>query len=410
VAERTRLYYEDPYLTEFAARVVERRTWDGHPAVVLDRTAFYPTSGGQPHDTGRLNGAHVVAVEEDPEGRVVHVLDRPLEGDEVQGRVDWARRFDHMQQHTGQHILSQACWQVLRAETVGFHLGDEASTIDLDVAGLDLGALERAEALANEVVFQDRPVRAAFFSEAEVAALPLRKPPAVRGEVRVVQVEGFDSSACGGTHVRRTGEVGPIAIVRVEHRGQESRVHFLCGHRATRDHRQRIRITSVLMAALTVGLGDLPDAVARLQEDLRAARKEAKDLRERVLDAETEALLAAAPQVGEWKVVRHLLPEGEATTLKWMAQRLTARPGVVALLALGGDRGQLAFACSEDIPLDMAALLREVTRAVGGGGGGGPRLAQGGGFAGARAAEALDLAWERLGQVGSPGNPTRRDG
>jgi len=164
------------------------------------------------------------------------------------------------------------------------------------------------------------------------------------------------------------------------------------------------------MAALTVGLGDLPDAVARLQEDLRAARKEAKDLRERVLDAETEALLAAAPQVGEWKVVRHLLPEGEATTLKWMAQRLAARPGVVALLALGGDRGQLAFACSEDIPLDMAALLREVTRAVGGGGGGGPRLAQGGGFAGARAAEALDLAWERLGQVGSLGNPTRRDG
>ncbi|MGC8838126.1 MAG: alanyl-tRNA editing protein [Anaerolineae bacterium] len=409
MADRTRLYYEDPYLTEFAARVVERRTWEGRPAVVLDRTAFYPTSGGQPHDTGRLNGARVVAVEEDLEGRVVHVLDRPLEAEEVRGQVDWARRFDHMQQHTGQHILSQACWQVLRAETVGFHLGDEVSTIDLDVAGLDFGALEQAEALANEVVFQDRPVRAAFFPEAEAASLPLRKPPAVQGEVRVVQVEGFDYSACGGTHVRRTGEVGPITVVRVEHRGRESRVHFVCGHRATRDHRQRVRITSALLAALTVGLAELPDAVARLQEDLRTARKEARDLRERVLDAETEALLATAPQVGAWKVVRHLLPEGEAATLKWMAQRLTARPGVVALLALGGDRGQLAFACSEDVPLDMAALLREVARAVGGGGGGGPRLAQGGGFAGARAAEALDLAWERLGQAGPLGNPTRRD-
>ncbi len=405
MADRTRLYYEDPYLTEFVARVVERRTWDGQPAVVLDRTAFYPTSGGQPHDTGRLNGTRVVAVEEDPEGQVVHILDRPVDGDEVRGRVDWTRRFDHMQQHTGQHILSQACWQLLRAETVGFHLGDEVSTIDLDVAGLDFGALEQAEALANEVVFQDRPVRATFFSEAEVAVLPLRKPPAVHGEIRVVQVEGFDYSACGGTHVRRTGEVGPIAIVRVEHRGRESRVHFVCGQRAIRDHRQRIRITSALMAALTVGLPELPDAVTRLQEELRAARKEAKDLRERVLDAETEALLATAPQVGLWKVVRRLLPEGEAATLKWIAQRLTARSGVVALLALGGERGQLAFACSEDVPLDMAALLREVTRVVGGGGGGGARLAQGGGFAGNRAAEALDLAWERLEQGRPSGTP-----
>ncbi|MGQ9458468.1 MAG: alanyl-tRNA editing protein [Anaerolineae bacterium] len=403
MADRTRLYYEDPYLTEFSARVVDRRTWDGQPALVLDRTAFYPTSGGQPHDTGRLNRARVVGVEEDPEGRVVHILDVPVEEDEVRGQVDWARRFDHMQQHTGQHILSQACWQVLRAETVGFHLGDETSTIDLDVAGLDFGALEQAEALANEIVFQDRPVRAAFFSEEEAATLPLRKPPAVHGAIRVVQVEGFDCSACGGTHVRRTGEVGPIAIVRVEHRGQESRVHFVCGHRAARDHRQRVHITSTLMSALTVGLGDLPEAVARLQEDLRAARKEARDLRERVLDAETEALLAAASRWGQWRVVRHLLPEGEAATLKWMAQRLTARPGVVALLAVEGDRGQLAFACSEDVPLDMAALLREVTRAVGGGGGGGPRLAQGGGFAGARAAEALDLAWERLSGAPSGG-------
>ncbi|MGQ9595550.1 MAG: alanyl-tRNA editing protein, partial [Anaerolineae bacterium] len=312
MADRTRLYYEDPYLTEFSARVVDRRTWDGRPALVLDRTAFYPTSGGQPHDTGRLNRARVVGVEEDPEGRVVHILDVPVEEDEVRGQVDWARRFDHMQQHTGQHILSQACWQVLRAETVGFHLGDETSTIDLDVAGLDFGALEQAEALANEIVFQDRPVRAAFFSEEEAATLPLRKPPAVHGAIRVVQVEGFDCSACGGTHVRRTGEVGPIAIVRVEHRGQESRVHFVCGHRAARDHRQRVHITSTLMSALTVGLGDLPEAVARLQEDLRAARKEARDLRERVLDDETEALLAAASRWGQWRVVRHLLPEGEA--------------------------------------------------------------------------------------------------
>ncbi|MBC7224597.1 MAG: alanyl-tRNA editing protein, partial [Anaerolineae bacterium] len=255
MADTTRLYYDDPYLTEFTARVVERLEWDGHPAVVLDRTAFYPTSGGQPHDTGRLQDVRVVGVEEDPEGRVVHLLERPLQADEVRGQVDWARRFDHMQQHTGQHILSQACWRTLRAETVGFHLGEEAATIDLDVPDLDLAALERAEVLANDIVCQDLPVHTAFLTDDEAATLPLRKPPAVHGKIRVVQVEGFDASACGGTHVRRTGEVGPIAVVRVEHRGRESRVHFLCGHRATQDHRQRIRITSGLMAALTVGLG-----------------------------------------------------------------------------------------------------------------------------------------------------------
>jgi len=398
VANRERLYYDDAYLTEFTARVEARVERDGRPGVILDRTAFYPTSGGQPHDTGRLNQVRVVGVEEEQDGRVVHILQSPVPEDEVRGRVNWARRFDHMQQHTGQHILSQACWQVLEAETVGFHLGDEESTIDLDVANLDFAALEAAELLANEIVCQDRPVVTQFASEAALSEIPLRKPPAVSGEVRVVQVEEFDFSACGGTHVRRAGEVGPIAVVRVEHRGQESRIHFLCGARATRDHRLRIRLTSTLMAVLTVGLDELPQAVERLQGELRAARKEARDTRERLLDYEADALLASASPLASWQVVRHVFPEGQAQRMKWMAQRLTARPSVVALLGVEGARGQLTLACSDDVAVDMAALLREVTQTVGGGGGGGPHLAQGGGFAGDRVDESLEAAWAGLRQ------------
>ncbi|MGQ9585652.1 MAG: alanyl-tRNA editing protein [Anaerolineae bacterium] len=391
-----RLYYDDAYLMDFTARIAATVERGRRLGVVLDRTAFYPTSGGQPHDTGRLDQGRVVEVEEDQEGRVVHWLEGPLPEGEVQGHVDWERRFDHMQQHTGQHILSQACWQVLKGETIGFHLGDEESTIDLDIPHLDLQTVEPAEALANQVVWQDRPVIAQFVSEAELGSLPLRKPPTVRGEVRVVQVEEFDFSACGGTHVRRTGEVGSIVVTRTEPRGQETRVHFLCGARAARDHRLRVRLGSALTAALTVGLEELPQAVARLQGELRAARKEAREAQERLLDLETQALLARASALGGWKVVRHVFPEGQGQQMKWMAQHLTAGPSVVALLGMEGARGQLAFACSEDVTMDMAALLRVATETVGGGGGGGPRLAQGGGFPGDRLSQALEAAWKAL--------------
>ncbi len=229
-----RLYCEDAYRVEFRATplrtVVDR---DGAAGIILDRTCFYPTSGGQPCDTGSLGSQRVLRVSEEGED-IVHWVDGVPVGEALHGCVDWARRFDHMQQHTGQHILSQAFLQTLDAQTVSFHLGEECATIDVALTVLEADEVDAVERLANEVVLSDRQVLARFVGTDELSALALRKEPTVHTDVRIVQVEGFDASPCGGTHVSRTGEIGPIAVRRWERRGQETRVEFLCGWRALR--------------------------------------------------------------------------------------------------------------------------------------------------------------------------------
>ena len=208
-----RLYYDDPYLFGFDAEVIERLEWEGKPAVVLDRTAFYPTGGGQPHDVGTLDGVRVMdVVEREIDGAVVHVLEEALHADSVKAHVDLERRFDLMQQHTGQHILSAVFVDLLDANTVGFHLSEEYATIDVDKAPLSQAQIDEMEQMANRIVFNNYPVEARFMTDEEVARLPLRKPVAHKGPVRIVEVENTDFSACGGTHVFDTGEIGMIKI------------------------------------------------------------------------------------------------------------------------------------------------------------------------------------------------------
>ena len=394
-----RLYYADAYLREFDARVIEQLTWDGKPAVVLERTAFYPTSGGQPHDTGTLNGVKVVdVVERESDGAVVHVLAGELQGDAVHGEIDWARRFDLMQQHTGQHILSQAFTTALQADTVSFHLGVEVTTVDLNRAPLSEEQLDKAEALANEVVFSNRPVRARFVGREELATLPLRKLPQVARPIRIVEIADFDWSPCGGTHCRRTGEVGLIKIVRAERRGAETRVHFLCGGRALADYRRKNRLVLDLAARFSVGDWELADAVERLSDEARASRKQVRVLREQLLDYEAAALIAGAEKLGGAQVVRQAYTDRTVDEIRHLAQRLTAEPGVIALLGRGsvGGKAQFVFARSADLPHDMNVLLRTACQTVGGGGGGRPNFAQGGGPDGARVEEALAAAWEQI--------------
>jgi len=231
-----KLYHEDAYQQEFWAQVLERIAVSNGLGLILDKTCFYPTSGGQPHDQGTLNGIPVSDVfEREDDGAVVHVVGGQVEGsvlkkgETVHGQIDWEHRFDHMQQHTGQHILSQAFLQLLDAETVGFHLSAESSTIDVDKASLEVAQLDRVEELANAIVFADRRVRTYFVDQESVQDLALRKHPGVTGQIRIIEVEGFDLSPCGGTHVKAAGEVGPIAITKSERRGSETRVEFLCG-------------------------------------------------------------------------------------------------------------------------------------------------------------------------------------
>jgi len=390
-----RLYYDDPHLTHFSAHVVERLEWEGQPAVVLDRTAFYPTGGGQPHDTGRLGGVAVAeVVERESDGAVLHLLAEPLSDAEVEGRVDWERRFDLMQQHTGQHLLSAAFVRRLKANTVGFHLSERYATIDLDRAPLSADELEAVEALANRVVFQNRPVVARWVADEEVPHLPLRKPVVHAGPVRVVEVAGFDCSACGGTHLRATGEVGLIKITRTERRGSETRVEFLCGDRARRDYQAKNALILDLAQEFSVGYWELAGVVHRLADDLKAARHELRRSRDALLQAEATALWHQAPTVGEVRVVQAHLTDRTPEELKHLAQHLVERPRTVALLAAGGpagEKGSLTFARSADLPaLHMGMLLRRACETIGGRGGGRPEFAQGGGPQGERLAQALE--------------------
>jgi alanyl-tRNA synthetase len=392
-----KLYWEDPYCQAFESRVVETTSFDGRPAVVLDATCFYPTSGGQPHDTGRLNGVPVVDVVES-NGQVVHVLAEPLptDGDMVRGEIDWERRLDHMQQHTGQHILSRAFEVELDAETVSFHLGDESSTIDLALADLDARAAERVEELANRIVMGNSPVRVSEHEGAEVQALALRKAPAVEGRIRVVRVGEFDICACGGTHVRATGEVGLIHIRRWEHQRGQVRVEFLCGGRALRDYRRQNRLLLRLAGDLTVGMDELPEAVARLGEAERAARRQTEQLRRRLLYAELSIRRAEAELVGEWRVFHRVLEGYDAGDMRYLAQRLVEWPDMIALLAVEQPSPQICFARGEQVSLDMSRLLRDALAPYGGRGGGKPHLAQGGGVSPADLQPVLERALEAV--------------
>jgi alanyl-tRNA synthetase len=396
-----RLYYDDAYTCQFTARVVERLTVDGHPAVILDQTYFYPTSGGQPNDTGSLGGATVLDVQARKEdGAVVHVLNGEIIGDDVEGTVDWARRFDHMQHHTGQHILSQAFVKTADANTVGFHMGSDSITIDLDQASLRADLVTAVETLANDVVWADRPVTARVIQPDDAEGVRIRKLPEhlLTGGLRIIDIDGFDVTACGGTHVRRTGEIGLIKILKVEKRGDKSRVEFRCGGRALADYREKNAIANQLSADLTCGLGELPQAVGRLQEDIKAAQRSLKAANGLLLEAEAERLAAQASAQNGVRIVKLNFSGRDFAEVRGLATSIVQKPGMIALLATSGEKPQLVFARSAELPQDMNALLKQtLTLLANGRGGGTAQMAQGGGSGDqAQISEALNAAERSL--------------
>jgi alanyl-tRNA synthetase len=401
-----RLYYDDPFRTEFAAQVVERLTIGQRPAVVLDQTCFYPESGGQPGDHGSLNGVAVLDTQErERDGAVVHVLAGQLDGDTVRGRVDWSRRLDLMQQHTGQHILSQAFQSLLGAETVGFHLGEEVVTIDLTLTGLSAEQASQVEDAANQIIYQDRPVVCRFVATEEISRLPLRKPPKVVGEVRIVEVQDFDWSPCGGTHVRAAGQVGAIVLRKWERRGATMRVDFLCGQRALADYRWKNATVNRLAAGLSVKDRDLAETVERLAAEATEDRRQLSLARETLLDVEAAELAHSAS--GSPSVVVRAWNDRPVEEVRRLAQHTAQRPGLVALLGVAtGDRAHLVFARSADQSSDMNALLKAVCPLVGGRGGGTPALAQGGGPLVDALQAALRTASDAIQSAGSPAAAT----
>ncbi len=376
-----RLYYSDSYTRAFSARIVERLNSHDRPGVVLDQTYFYPTSGGQPFDRGQINGVPVVdVVGRESDGAILHVLESSLPGAAAACEIDWSRRFDHMQHHTGQHILSQAFAQTARAETISFHLGAEGVSIDLAAPKLALADLDRAEALANEIVQQDVEVRAWFPSEAELGAMTLRRDPKIQGPIRVVAIGDFDVTACGGTHVARTGEIGLIKIVGVGKAGKDARVEFLCGGRALRDYHRKSAVLTQLAADFSTGIGEVDQAVAKLKAEHQELRRSLNAARAQLLDHEAAELAASAPTQNGLRIVRRAWPARDPAELRGLAERLAKQPGTVALLGTAGSKAHLVFARAANVNKDMAALLKTALAVLGPArGGGSPQLAQGGG-------------------------------
>jgi alanyl-tRNA synthetase len=376
-----RLYYSDPYRTAFSATVVASDESDGRFEVVLDRTAFYPTSGGQPFDVGTLADARVLDVVEREDGEIAHVIDRALSvGATVEGTIDWTRRFDHMQQHTGQHVLSAAFDRLFQVRTESFHLGKDSSSIDL-AREVTVPQIRAVEDEANRVVWEDRPVHIRVASAEEARQLPLRKESLRGGSIRLIDVENFDLSACGGTHVGRTGAIGVIAIAAWEKFRGGSRVQFLCGGRALARFREWRDALAATTRHLSVQPADLAAAVERLQGDAKEVQKTIRGLQERIATHEARALVERAERAGDRLFLVDALEGWDAPGLKALAAAATAATPTLAIALFSRSSPPVTVvAAGPSARLDASAVLKALIATFGGRGGGRPELAQGGGF------------------------------
>jgi alanyl-tRNA synthetase len=367
-----RIYYTDAYATGFAAVVLERA--EAGRRVYLDRTAFYPTSGGQPHDTGRLGGIAVVDVVDESD-RVAHLLAQPIgAGERVDGLVDWDRRYDHMQQHTAQHLLSAILADRFGFATVSVHFGDETSTLDLEAPAIDPDQLADAEIRANQIVWEQRPVGVTF--EDAAGADGLRKATDRSGPIRVVSIAGVDRSACGGTHVRSTGELGPVLIRGTERVRKSVRLEFVAGRRALRVARSDHQLIARLAALYSAAPRDLPALVEAQRAELKASAAACRAAEDELARYRARELYdATAPDAAG---VRRALVRA-ATTLEQvrpLAQAFSALPRCV-LVAAATTPPAILIAASADSGVDAGQSLKAALAPVGGRGGGSPRLAQG---------------------------------
>jgi alanyl-tRNA synthetase len=388
-----RLYYDDPYQREFDASITRLESRDGRMHVWLDRSAFYPTSGGQPFDTGTLGNSHVEAVIEDEHGDVVHVLEfeqaaseRPRDetlrvGALVHGAIDWRRRFDHMQQHTGQHVLSAAIDRLVGVRTVSVHLGADVSTIDV-ARELSAGEIAAAEDEANRVVWEDRPVAIRYATAEDAARMALRKESLREGTLRLIDVHDFDLSACGGTHVSRTGAIGVIGVASSERFKGGQRLEFVCGGRALDRFRLLRDAAAGSLRLLSVLPADLPAAIERLQIEARDQKKAMSALQAELAGFRAEALAGEAEQYARGRVLFKAI-DGDAASLKTIASAIAAKPGFAAVLVSTSSPALIVAARSADVPLSAHEIVIALTKQFGGRGGGKPDLAQGGGLASA---------------------------
>ena len=365
-ASTRRLYFEDAYRREFESQVMGIRSFEGRPALVLEATCFYPEGGGQPGDRGEIDGVKVVEVIEE-QGEILHLLEKEVQAEKVKGKIDWARRYDLMQQHSGQHLLSQVFFELLGAETLSFHLGEETASIELDLARLSEADQERVERRSAEIIFENRPIKTYFVEEREVNQIPFRKRPVKSGLIRVVEIDRFDYSACGGTHVRQTGEIGLIKITGQEKIRKNVRVYFACGYRALRDYQEKEKILARLASGLGTSIHQLPVKLERLQLEARDWRKRCLKLREEMNQYEAEKIMAEAREI----IIERLFEDRTAEEARHLGLKIVHAGRFLVIFGIKGEsRNHLLLARASEIPLDLRKWLpwlKENFEARGGG-------------------------------------------
>ena len=384
-----KLYYDDARTLEFEAAEGVAVEGGGRRGVRLPATYFYPTSGGQPHDLGSLGAALVVEVTDDDEG-VTHWLDGDPGPAPWKARIDAARRLDHMQQHTGQHVLSQAFVRALRAPTVSFHLGADSATIDVELR--DAARIGEAEALANRVLSEGREVRAYEVDPGEVEALGLRKPPAARGRIRIVDIADFDRSACGGTHVLRTSEIQLIKILATERVRENLRVEFVCGARALSDYARKHELLQRLGARFTTGALQIEAVVGKKLDEAAALRKSQERLEQELAAHEVDALASAARASGGARLLTRWIEGRSAAYVRALAAGLGSRPGLVFALGAAAEPPAWFMGHGPGVELDLRPVWKSWSAEIGARGGGQPNLVQGGGLSGIAPEAALARA------------------
>jgi alanyl-tRNA synthetase len=421
-----RLYYHDSFRKEFQANVVSCERDGDRWKVILDRTAFYPTSGGQPHDVGRLGDVEVLEVVDAPREpapdsavvtdsntshEVVHYTSAEIPAGPVQGQINWSRRVDHMQQHTAQHLLSAAFIELFGFQTKSFHLGRLTSTIDLDAPAILPRHLEEAERRTNEIIFDDREVVVRFGTARELAEAGIRKTVEREGVLRAIEIAGFDRQPCGGTHLARTGQAGLLLIRKLERRRDLWRVEYVAGFRALSSARSDFVTLAQAASLLTCAISEVPAVIAKWNEERRAQHSFAKRMEERLAQSEARELLAqhsnplgGVTSSGEPaassapRLIATTLDDATATYLGLVAAKLIAESNVMALLASGAS-GDVVFAQAKNLTgpaSDMGALLRETIKEFGGKGGGSKEFAQGSLPNASDAAKLIQRARDRL--------------
>jgi len=373
-----KLYYTDSYKTNFNEKIISKTKFLDKYAVVLEETYFYPTTGGQEHDIGSINGVDVIDVVEYND-QILHLTQKEITGDIAECTINWKRRFDFMQQHTGQHVLSESIFKLSGYNTVSSHLGEESSTIDLNCNTISQKEIAEFEAYANNIIYNNLDVKIHFVSDTEVDKYPLRKPPKFTGLLRIIEIDGFDYSACGGTHVRKTGEVGLIKIVKSEKiKGNATRLEFLCGFRALNDYQWKHILFSDISNTLSSSEKEIPEKVRKIINENKFLNKQIDLYKEKILQIEAENLIDEAIIEKNTKIIKKVFHNRDFSDLKIIAQRIIANEGYIVLFGNINTNSNILFARSFDVSINMLQLFNSISGMIDAKGGGKPDFVQAG--------------------------------